>query len=260
MELLKYSLILRKMMQGFCGIILLASIASCAVSKSSLQQTIYSSVSSLGHVDNAKRNFKDRQDTIHISTSMKKNAINRFSLVTEESVKIIPLLIYNQWKLNYDISLGSNQIKENPSDYVKQRLARDINYSTKFLADTSSLISNKNQLRLTISIDSLEVKGSYKVDGFFLFMIFYVMTENHYPSGEAISQLTYTLHEGETILLQRTVKSQKSINVIGGEYASFKVFRQTYVNHLIEALSESLKTSVKKIVHEVNTEMKLMSD
>lgn len=241
----------------FTGLALLVFglMTTSCVSPQRLKQHINSKKVSLGHVDNANRTFENKKDTIYFSTPINVNSdLQSIAVVNKEISYCIPLLFYWNWKQQFGIALGKEQVEENIGEFLKKRITRDINYHTSHFADT---VSSTGNLHLEVKIEKLEMQGKYNVDGFYAFLLFfYIIGEEHKPTGDAYSKLSYKLYKESELLLSGVVESKKPLTPVEGYYNSYKVFRQEYVRSFVEVFAETLKENSLKIASEIEANLK----
>ncbi|ELR73580.1 hypothetical protein C900_02665 [Fulvivirga imtechensis AK7] len=176
--------------------------------------------------------------------------LNKKSQLTKVKSSVLPLLIFNQWKTDFNYTLGKSEIEEDITDFLKNSLVMANKRSGFLETDTSNLA----KFSLTVNIDSVYARGPYLSHGVFVyFLIAYSYAQSEYAGpGEAYSRLSYQLKEGDKVLLENAVERKMSSQPLNHQVSNLEKLRDNYTTNLVESLSLTLKENIDSIIKSIN--------
>ncbi|MEM9834696.1 MAG: hypothetical protein AAF944_29005 [Bacteroidota bacterium] len=178
------------------------------------------------------------------------NALLEVSQLQKTNTTLIPLIIYNELKLEFTYTLGQSILQEDILPFVHNNLIGSSYRNGVFSIDSLS----NSDFTLEVTIDSLSATGPYTSteSGMYAVLTYITVIQEEAGPGEAYSRFTYRLQKkGETIL-EETVESKRSIAPVVNERYNIPKLRTDYTTQLAESLSLTLKENIDHIVTRIN--------
>ncbi len=178
------------------------------------------------------------------------------ALLDKTKSSTTPLLIYNDWKYEFDYKVGYNSYQENLSSFIQESFINESSRSGVFQSKDKQ--NDNSEYRLSIHLEENYATGPLKVDGMFLYLLVaYSISENQMAGpGKAFTKFKYTLKKGNEVVLESSVESESLTEPLQAISTSSKKLRQDFNTSLVEATSMTIKENISKIVSELNSYFK----
>lgn len=173
------------------------------------------------------------------------------SVVSRRKNEVVPLLVFNYWRHEYECVLGRQQITESIPNFIQSAFAEETKRTGNFLIEKEQA---GTRFTLEIEIDSVGAKGPFVNTGFFAYVFIayvYQVVEEAGP-GIAFSRIHYRVKENERVVLEDYVSQTASFEMLRPTRTNFALFHEHYRSNLAESLSETLKGNVEKLVEHLN--------
>jgi hypothetical protein len=234
------------------GILMLALTAFSCVSTSGLYNGFTKNKASLKYIYDS--DFDN--DTTNYTVTIKKPIIvdNKFrdvGIVRKTKSSLVPLILFYQWRSEYEYTIGKTAIRENIEDFIQSSFMEESKRSGTYTPDTTA---SPEQLTLEIAVDSVGARGPYFSEGYIVYLLFfysYGVSEGAGP-GVAFSRFHYQLKKGDEVLLDDFVSNRKYLQPIRKTHTSTKALRSFYTTSLVESLSATFKTNIEIIVEDID--------
>lgn len=229
--------------------LLLLTISSCS-SSTSLYKGLSKEKATISYLFEESGRYADKKDTLQVrSPIIVDTNFRQTGEVEKVRSMVIPLIFFNQWKSEYTYIIGAEAIKEDVPSFIQTSLVEEFDRRTKVLADSNA----GSDLVLEIQVDSLKASGPYRQEGMVLFLLIaysYSFGESAGP-GNAYSKLSYTLKEGEDILLQGSADHHYETEPLAGQNMAMNMLKAFFNRNLAEGISVTLRENMEEIVEEV---------
>jgi len=242
------------------GIIMLAAFAVSCVSPGKLYKGFTKRKGTLDYIYDSEINHDRSTQVVHIAKPVIADSkFTRSGSVTKLHASVIPAIVYNQWKAQYEYRIGDDATKEGVTSFIQTALVTEGNRSGSFSADT---LTAPRGLTLEIEIDSIGAQGPYTSQGHFLFLLFaYTWSSTEYGgTGTAYSRFQYRIRQGDKILVEDFVTSHKQAEPLRQTHKDEKALRAFYNAYLVEALSQTFKSNIEQIVKNTDLALDILKD
>lgn len=177
--------------------------------------------------------------------------------VTKEHGFILPFFLFNLWDYKYMCSLGQNALQENIAQFVHKSVIQEGKRSGRFEieSDLDSLQADYSHYSLEVTVDSLTVCGPFQYGGYAIIMPYgyaYSMNESAGPGSSRVA-ISYILKKDGNYVSSNTIHLSTNTAFLKqhSAYDSSKL-KKNYAIALTEALSLNVKTTIEKLVEDIN--------
>jgi hypothetical protein len=186
---------------------------------------------------------------IYVAPPLVLTGLPEVSKVSKVKSEVIPLLIFNQWNHQYHCVLGKSEIKEEAANYLKASLIEE--GKRRGYRFENQITDASFQLELTI--ESLSAEGPYTNTGFFAYFVFFYVSQTIEKAepGMAESRIHFKLKNKDEVLIDETVVSSASFELLKKERISFKELHMAYRSNLAELLGNTFEQNIDKILKRV---------
>ncbi|HMI66164.1 MAG TPA: hypothetical protein VK517_09025 [Cyclobacteriaceae bacterium] len=233
-------------------IILLALLNSSCSPYSRLYNDFTKGQSSIQYIHTSGKEGKKNEKGIFIDKPfLSDRKFNSSANVHKINSSVVPLLVFNSWKYQYECAIGPPMIKENLPRFIQTSFLEESERSGTFRIDT---LSSPASLSLEIDVDSLAAKGPYDNTGYFIYLFFgySYQVHEHAGPGVAYSRFHYRVRKGDAVVLEDVVSHQASFQPLKMARTTFKKFHDMYRANLVESLGDTFKRNIEEIVSHLN--------
>src|SRR5262245_11666159 len=183
--------------------------------------------------------------TVRIGSVIVEDVLPQTTSVTEKSGSVLPLLVVNVWKYDYQSQLGQSQITNDYKTFIKDSFVEELKRSGKF-----SYVDDQGEMELDLRIKNISMSAPMRKAGNVIFLLYAVSFSQSYYAGPAEMLITADAvlkRDGKEILNQEFSGMGRS-GVLQGRNLNISDFTTA----MIEALSMSVKNLNERIVNEIN--------
>jgi hypothetical protein len=184
-------------------------------------------------------------ETLSIGSVIVEDVLPPATSVTQESGFVLPLLVVNVWKYDYQSRLGQAQLTNDYKAFIKDSFVEEIKRSGKF-----GYVESQGDMEIDLRVKNISMTAPMRKAGNVIFLLYAVSFSQSYWAGPAevvVSADVVLRKEGNEIFNQE-FKGRGRTGVLKGRNLNLEDFTTA----MIEALSSSFKDLNENIVREIN--------
>ncbi|NBB89080.1 MAG: hypothetical protein GVX96_04785 [Bacteroidetes bacterium] len=225
------------------------TVSSC-ISTSQLYKGLNLRPATLSYLHDSDLSSTNKVDSIQVALPVFADPdFTRKGTLKKTRSQVAPLILINIWEKVYQFDIGSDQIKEDAPQFIRESILFETNRSTSIFADSSKV----SDLVLDVKIDTFRSTGDYIHEGVFIFFLvaFAWQWEELIDPGTAHTSMSYTLRSGQRVLLEGRVSHRETLEFPRIPVRDKKRLRLFLSISLAEGLSLCIKANVEQISREV---------
>lgn len=225
------------------------SVSSC-ISTTGLYKGLNLRPATLSYLHDSDLSSEKKVDSIQVALPVFADPnFTRSGTLEKTRSQVVPLIFINFWEMVYQFDIGSNQIKEDAPQFVRESILFETNRSTAIFADSSEV----SDLVLDVKIDTFRSTGEYIHEGTFLFFLvaFGWQWQELVNPKTAHTSMSYALRSDQRVLLEGRVSHRATLEFPRIPVKDKKRLRLFLSISLAEGLSQSIKANVEQISKEV---------
>lgn len=183
--------------------------------------------------------------TVRIGSVVVEDLLPPATKVTEQSVFVLPLLVVNVWKFDYQSQLGQASITNDYKAFIKDSFIEELKRSGRY-----TYVDDQSDMEIDVTIKHLSMTAPVRKSGNFIFALYAFAYSQGYYAGPAQVLITADAvlkKDGREIFKQEIGGIGRS-----GMLQGPRLRIGDFTTAMIEALSLSVKNLNENIVREVN--------
>jgi len=183
--------------------------------------------------------------TVRLGSVLVEDVLPQTTSVTEQSGFLLPLLVVNVWKYDYQSQLGQSQLTNDYKTFIKDSFIEELKRSGKY-----SYVDEHSEIEIDLKIKAISMTAPIRKTGNVIFLLYAVAFNQSYYAGPAEVLITadaVVKKEGMEIFNQEFRGIGRS-GVLQGRNINIPDFTTA----MIEALSWSVKNLNESIVRAIN--------
>jgi hypothetical protein len=170
--------------------------------------------------------------------------------VDKTGMFILPLIVWDSWKINYQSRLGAAQISNDYKQFIKDRFIDELKRSGRlpYTEDTGAVEIDVHVKSLTMSAPIIE-------SGYFLFLLYAAAYGQFTAAGpvDVVVTADVVVKKDGQELFTRKVQGQSRINTLDTRYTAENKLLTDFESAMIESVSLAIKNMNENLVKEINT-------
>lgn len=240
-------------MRSFAVLLLSAVLLCSCAGNSTIATGMSKTPYPLSYLHDSKK--IDNKAKVNLCLQYIKNETKAFpetTTVENKGTFVLPLLFINVWDVKYDCTLGKNNINEDISSFVKDKLVIESQRSGNFILLQDS---NNCDYSLELTINNHITTGPYREYGNIIFLVVAVGANSSKSAGPAISIISMHLKLSKkgVVVLEKDIESSVVGRLIKSRYSSTDELQADYANSMVESLSYAFKDCIEKAIQEINS-------
>lgn len=183
--------------------------------------------------------------TVRVGSVVVDEVLPQATKVTEESGYVLPLLVVNLWKYDYQSQLGQAQLTNDYKAFIRESFIEELKRSGKY-----SYVEDQSEMEIDLKIKTISMTAPMRKTGNVIFLLVAVSFDQSYYAGPAEVLITADAvlkKDGQEIFNQE-FRGLGRTGLLQGRNLDIADFTTA----MIEALSLSLKNLNEHIVREIN--------
>jgi len=180
--------------------------------------------------------------------------LDSLTTVSQEKCLVLPFIFLNYVDAKYRIKLGSNLMTQDYNDFFFNAMLDESGRSGEFALCYDS-IRGKDKYILEVSLDNCQTE-TYYFESIFLMVYIYgyfsTFSESSFPAQSTITCST-RLRKGDQIVRDSTFTVSTELDFPSSNNMSHRVRFERTAGNMVEALCQSTRSCITKIVREVNS-------
>lgn len=199
----------------------------------------------LGYLYDSEKVSEKQTGTLRIGSVIVEDVLPRATSVTEQSGFVLPLLVVNVWKYDYQSQLGQSQLTNDYKTFITDSFIEELKRSGKF-----SYVDGQSEVEIDLKIKTISMTAPMRKTGNVIFLLYAVSFSQDYYAGPAEVRITAdaVLRKDGTEFWNQQFTGVGRTGVLEGRNLNIADFTTA----MIEALSLSVKNLNENIVREIN--------
>ena len=226
-------------------VVVLAMLSSGCGGAPALESLLQTKNGPLGYLYDSEKISVKQAGTLRIGSVIVDDVLPPTTSVIEESGFVLPLLVVNVWKYDYQSRLGQSQLTNDYKAFVKDSFIEELKRSGKF-----NYVDDQSEMEIDLRIKNISMTAPMRKSGNVIFLLYAVSFSQSYFAGPAEVRITADAvlkKDGKEIFNQEFGGIGRT-GVLQGRNLNISDFTTA----MIEALSLSVKNLNEGIVREIN--------
>ena len=206
----------------------------------------------LGYLHDSKINDCEKSKKISIIQSNQEQ-LDTLTKVTKKNSIFLPLLFFNYYEVNLNVSLGQGSVDQLYSNFFNNSFVKECERTGCFsLVDTK----NNSDYSIEFSFENCESKSQYNITQTTVFMLFAYFMDMHQsamPSSSTI-KLKVRLFKANKFIKEKIYNVENN-QPFYNHSGNIVKLRKDFINNMAESLSMCTKKCVEQIINDINLEI-----
>lgn len=199
----------------------------------------------LAYLHDSEKVSVKQAGTVRVGSIVVDEVLPQATSVTEKSGFVLPLLVVNLWKYDYQSQLGQSQLTNDYKAFIRESFVEELKRSGKY-----NYVEDQSEMEIDLKIKTISMTAPMRKTGNVIFVVYAVAFDQSYYAGPAEALITADAvlkKDGKEIFNQEFTGLGRT-GMLQGQNLNIADFTTA----MIEALSLSVKNLNESIVREIN--------
>ncbi|MBI3622048.1 MAG: hypothetical protein HY208_07685 [Nitrospirae bacterium] len=216
----------------------------------SLQTGLASRTGDLLYLHDSEAVTDKQGDATQLGTFVVDDILPPATTVDKTGMFILPLIVWDSWKINYQSRLGAAQVTNDYKQFIKDRFIDELKRSGRL-----PYAEDNGAIEIDVHVKNLTMSAPIVHFGYFLFAL-YVWAFGQYtvagPVDVVVTADIAAKKDGRE-LLSREVRGESRTNSLDARYTAESKLLTDFQAAMIEGTSMAIKNLNENLVREINT-------
>jgi hypothetical protein len=222
-------------------------LAGCA---GSLQNGLTGRTGELLYLQDSETVTDKQGDTARVGSFVVDDILPPSTTVDKTGMFILPLIVWDSWKVNYQSRLGVAQIGNDYKQFIKDRFIEELKRSGKLpYADENGAVE------IDVHVKSLTMSAPIIESGYFLFLLYAAAYGQFTAAGpvDVVVTADVAVKKDGRELFSREVQGKSRTTTLDARYTAESKLLTDFQAAMIEGTSMAIKDLSENLVREINT-------
>ena len=225
--------------------LILAVLLSGCGAAAGIQSTLKDRNGELLYLHDSEKVPDKQGGTVQISSFVVDDILPSETTVREKSGFVLPLLVVNVWKFEYQSSLGSDQLKNDYKKFIQDSFIEELDRRGRY-----KHVEGHGDMELAVEVKTMTMSAPIVKTGNFLFLLVAWAFGQNTSAGPVSVVVTANveLKKDGKELFNRDFQGKTQTNILAGQHVNLEDFTTS----MIEGVSLAIKDLDERIVSGIN--------